>query len=103
MSRQHSLRLARRAGLPGGWRAWLLSALLLFSGIALSACGGGGGSGATASSDTGTVAIGLTDADGDFLSYSVDVTALTRAVGARGSWDSNTATVTSRFAVVKLQ
>ena len=84
MSRQCFLRSARAAGLFGGWRAWLLSALLLFSGIALSACGGGGGSGTTASGDTGTVTIGLTDADGDFLSYTVDVTALTltRADGA---------------------
>ena len=76
MSRQNSLRSNRRAGLFGDWRAWLLSALLLFSGITLSACGGGGGSGASGSSDTGTVTTGLTDADSDFLSYSVDVTAL---------------------------
>lgn len=84
MSRQNSLRSTRSAGLLGGWRAWLLSALLLLSGISLSACGGGGGSGATGGSDTGTVTIGLTDADGDFLSYTVDVTALTltRADGA---------------------
>lgn len=84
MSRQCLLRSVRAAGLFGGWRAWLLSALLLLSGISLSACGGGGGSGATGSSDTGTVTIGLTDADGDFLSYTVDVTALTltRADGA---------------------
>ena len=84
MSRQNSLRSTRSAGLFGGWRAWLLSALLLLSGITLSACGGGGGSSATGSSDTGTVTIGLTDADGDFLSYTVDVTALTltRADGA---------------------
>jgi hypothetical protein len=84
MSRQCLLRPARAAGLFGGWRAWLLSALLLFAGVVLSACGGGGGSGATGSSDTGTVTIGLTDADGDFLSYTVDVTALTltRADGA---------------------
>lgn len=83
MSRPHLLRSARAAGRFGGWRAWLLSALLLLSGIALSACGGGGSSSATGG-DTGTVTIGLTDADGDFLSYTVDVTALTltRADGA---------------------
>ncbi len=88
MSRQCLLRSARAAGLLGGWRAWLLSALLLFTGVVLSACGGGGGggggSGTSSSTGTGTVTIGLTDADGDFITYTVDVTALTltRADGA---------------------
>jgi len=85
MSRQYFLRSTRGAGRFGGWRAWLLSALLLFTGIALNACGGGGGgSSTTGSSGTGTVTVGLTDADGDFISYTVDVTALTltRADGA---------------------
>jgi len=53
--------------------------------LALSACGGGSGDGGEAPvpslgcSDTtcGTLLVGLTDADGDFLSYSVDVTSLT--------------------------
>jgi hypothetical protein len=45
---------------------------------------------------------------GSFADFSNALTAqLTthpvKAVGARGSWDSNTVTVTSRFAVVKLQ
>jgi hypothetical protein len=49
--------------------------------LAMAGCGGGGSDiqapatgGPTA--DTGTVYIGLTDADGDFLSYSVDVVSL---------------------------
>jgi uncharacterized protein DUF4382 len=50
-------------------RAWL-TALLLSASLALAAC---------RSSDTGggTVQVGLTDAAGDFLSYTVDVTSLT--------------------------
>lgn len=59
--------------------------------LALAGCGGGGGGGSTSSvpppaacTDCGTVYIGLTDADGDFLSYAVDVESLTlrRADGA---------------------
>src|SRR5262245_35342810 len=50
--------------------------------LLLSACSGGGGSSdtsasnngvSTACADCGTLLIGLTDADGDFVSYSVDV------------------------------
>jgi len=83
MIQDHSLPAARAAGFFNRWQAWLLAALLLVSGFALNACSGGGGSGGT-SSDTGTVLIGLTDADGDFITYTVDVTALklTRADGA---------------------
>lgn len=53
--------------------------------LALSACGGGGGGavsqvpapsqGCTATT-CGTVLVGITEADGDFLSYSVDVVSL---------------------------
>ncbi|HUO67054.1 MAG TPA: hypothetical protein VMV37_05930, partial [Gammaproteobacteria bacterium] len=63
--------------------------------LALFGCGGsGGGSASTgtatptttpsACADCGTLMIGLTDADGDFVSYSVDVLSLTlqRANGA---------------------
>jgi hypothetical protein len=50
----------------------------------LAACGGGGGSMPSSSnaaptsncSDCGTMFVAITDADGDFLSYSVDVTSL---------------------------
>ncbi|MEX2149641.1 MAG: DUF4382 domain-containing protein [Steroidobacteraceae bacterium] len=52
--------------------------------VALAGCGGGSGDGEAPApslgcSDTscGTLLVGLTDADGDFLSYSVDVTSLT--------------------------
>ena len=81
MTLDHSLQPARAAGYFHRWRVWLLSAVLLVSGGFLAACGGGSGS---TSSDTGTVFVGLTDADGDFITYTVDVTALTftRADGA---------------------
>ena len=59
-------------------RALLIVPVLL----ALAACGGGGGSmppvanqGCDAAT-CGTLLVGLTDADGDFLSYSVDVVSL---------------------------
>ncbi len=62
----------------------LMLAPLAAAALALTACGGGGGStpppvaspNCTAQT-CGTLLVGLTDADGDFLSYSVDVVALT--------------------------
>lgn len=63
-----------RTGFLGG-----LAALAL----AMTGCGGGGTSSAPAPqppsgcADCGTVYVGLTDADGDFLSYAVDVQSLT--------------------------
>jgi hypothetical protein len=58
---------------------WMTSAALA---LALGACGGG--SDDTAGSSSGEVVIGLTDAEGDFLSYTVDVISitLTRADGS---------------------
>ncbi|MEZ5498499.1 MAG: hypothetical protein R3E77_03595 [Steroidobacteraceae bacterium] len=60
-------------------RAWLLIAATLV----LAACGGGGSAGNTPAPSSGCDAgncgellIGLTDADGDFLSYTVDVVSL---------------------------
>lgn len=52
----------------------------------LTACGGGGGSsgGGSSGSDNGQVALGITDAEGDFLSYSVDVTSI-KLVKANGT------------------
>ncbi len=47
-----------------------LACLALFSAPMLSGCAGGGSAG------SGELVIGLTDADGDFLSYSVDVNSL---------------------------
>jgi len=83
MTAQHSLFSARAKGLLHHWRLGLLGALLLSTGAFLAACSGGG-SGSSSSSDTGVVYVGLTDADGDFITYTVDVTALTltRADGA---------------------
>ena len=63
-----------------------LAVLRTFSGVALAAvylagCGGSGGStGATPppiGSDAGTLLVSVTDADGDFVSYSVDVLSVT--------------------------
>ncbi len=52
--------------------------------LALAGCGGGGGASSapapqppSGSAESGTVYVGLTDADGDFLSYAVDVQSLT--------------------------
>lgn len=56
--------------------AWVLALTFLLAG-----CGGGGGGdgdlAVTSALDSGTVIIGLTDADGDFLTYTVDVLSLT--------------------------
>ena len=54
-------------------------ALMLVMTVVLSACGGGSSSG-----DSGDVVIGLTDAQGDFINYEVDIRSikLTRANGA---------------------
>jgi hypothetical protein len=51
----------------------------LLSGILLTGCGGGGGSGDSGTGGanaSGQVVVGLTDAQGDFITYSVDVVAL---------------------------
>jgi hypothetical protein len=51
--------------------------------VTLAACGGSGGSGSaanpptTSGSDTGTLLVSVTDADGDFVSYAVDVLSVT--------------------------
>lgn len=65
-------------------RAWLAAPTAVFM-LALAACGGGGGSDGAApavsqacnETTCGTLLVSLTDADGDFLSYSVDVVSLT--------------------------
>jgi hypothetical protein len=66
-----------RSGLPG--LAWLvvLAAIFIVTG-----CGGGGG-GSDSGSGSGEVVISLTDAEGDFATYTVDVLSikLTRADG----------------------
>ena len=59
------------------------SGLLLILALALAGCGGGGGGGgidpvaAVVPQDNGELIIGLTDAEGDFVSYTVDVLAIT--------------------------
>ena len=65
-------------------RKWLWSPVAALW-LAVAGCGGGGGAGsetnntsqACDSASCGTVYVGLTDADGDFLSYTVDVVSLT--------------------------
>ena len=60
-------------------KMWAL-ACLMATGLAMSACSSGdGGSGATAAPTTGQALVSLTDAAGDFLSYTVDVQSLTLA------------------------
>ena len=72
-------------GFKAAIRAWL-SAPIAALFLAMAGCGGGGGEAASAPGNTpqgcdasscGTVYLGLTDADGDFLSYTVDVVSLT--------------------------
>ncbi len=60
-----------------GQFAWGLFLAVLILALALSGCGGGGGSGTGDVSDSGEVVIALTDAEGDFASYTVDVLSLT--------------------------
>ncbi len=66
-------------------RAWLWSPIAALI-LALAGCGGGGGDSASTpttnpqgcdASSCGEVYLGITDADGDFLSYTVDVVSLT--------------------------
>jgi hypothetical protein len=63
------------------WRAWLAVVMLSLLSVGLTACGGGSGN---ASGDNGQVVVGLTDAQGDFINYTVTVTSieLTRANGS---------------------
>ncbi|TPW18729.1 MAG: Metallophosphoesterase [Halothiobacillaceae bacterium] len=53
----------------------MVTALLLTLGL-LSGCGGGSGGGSTTGDDNGSLVIGITDAEGDFLAYAVDVTSI---------------------------
>ncbi len=73
----------RVAALSSCLRTWLLSALL-FTGLLVTGCGGDSNGDSGSAADTGEVVIALTDADGDFATYTVDVVSLTlkRADGA---------------------
>jgi hypothetical protein len=80
-----SIRQGRFTQFLATLRTWALAPLLVFS-LMLSACGGGDGDSSTApppgaqgcsASTCGTVFLSLTDTDGDFLSYTVDVVSLT--------------------------
>jgi hypothetical protein len=69
------------------WSKRLLSLLAVVMSIVtfgVTGCGGGGGDSSSGVNAQGEVVIGLTDAEGDFLTYSVDVTSVTliRANGA---------------------
>ncbi len=79
-------------GLHGfaGVRKWAAQTAMLMTALLLAACGGGAGTTDTVPdplacdpgdpatfSECGTVIIGLTDADGDFLNYTVDMVQLT--------------------------
>lgn len=61
--------------LRGRLSAWLGVPMMLAA--LLAGCGGGGGGSDTSGTGDGQVVIGLTDAEGDFLSYRVDVLSLT--------------------------
>jgi hypothetical protein len=80
MGREISLRRRWR------WVSNFLMANLILLTLSLSGCGGGGGSSSNGGtpSTNGEVVIGLTDAQGDFVSYSVDILSitLTKANGA---------------------
>ncbi len=67
------------------WKRTGLALLALFAAMALTACGGGTTDEAGDSGATGIVNIMLTDAEGDFTTYTVDVLSLrlTRADGTR--------------------
>src|SRR5215471_5161755 len=66
----------------GAHAAWSLIGLAAAA-FALAGCGGGGGVSSAANpspsacSDCGTLLVGLTDADGDFVSYTLDVLSIT--------------------------
>lgn len=62
--------------------SWWLGLMGLLLSLSLAGCGGGGSSSANQAT-TGTAAIGLTDAAGDFVTYTVDVTSI-KLVRANG-------------------
>ena len=94
-----------------GWRKFV-SESVIAAGLAalLTACGGGGNSGNGPAAQSGTVQIGITDADGDFLRYAVDVVSLdlTKADGTvvhtlptRRGWISRSMRISPSFSAVQ--
>ena len=85
-----NLSIAALPGLPGAGNATIRASIALLA-LMLGACGGGGSSGTSGAdpvascdpADAGTIAecgsviVSFTDADGDFLNYTVDVLSLT--------------------------
>jgi Domain of unknown function (DUF4382) len=63
-----------KKGFTNSLSAFILTAVLA---LGLASCGGGMSSNSDNGATTGTVNIGMTDAAGDFLSYTVNVTSLT--------------------------
>jgi hypothetical protein len=66
-----------RFGQAHGLLRRVMTGFMIASILGLSACGGGGSSGSGSTASTGVVNVGLTDAAGDFLTYTIDVTSLT--------------------------
>ncbi|HEU4684553.1 MAG TPA: DUF4382 domain-containing protein [Nitrospira sp.] len=58
------------------WTSWACACAML-AGLAITGCSSGGDSGGTTGATTGQAMVSLTDAAGDFLSYTVDVQSLT--------------------------
>ena len=80
--------MSQSSGLHNPWRKIFnsLIGILILLALSLSGCGGGGGGGSSSGGQTtsGEVVIGITDAEGDFIAYSVDIVSitLTKASGA---------------------
>jgi len=77
--------------------------MIAFAAAALAGCGGSGGSTSTVNPpaptpDTGTLLVSITDADGDFVSYSVDVLSVTLQRRGGGSVEVLPATTRIDFA-----
>ena len=76
--------MSQSSGVHNKWRRvfhFLIGSLILFA-LSLAGCGGGGGGETSSSSGggqttSGEVVIGITDAEGDFVSYGVDIVSIT--------------------------
>lgn len=62
------------------WKRWMkrcVRVCVMTAGLAVAGCSGGGGGSDTPTATTGQAVVSMTDAAGDFLSYTVDVQSLT--------------------------